>query len=126
MPENNEESPRANLDGLTGLFNRQHAVGVVTSLLEKRLAFARPVAVSLIDIDGFIRLNQRYGYEAGDAFLIGLSHRSEGVASGARSCAARWSLAAVASRLPFVQQIRSSSVYLVRLRWLSRGDGARR
>lgn len=60
-------------DELTGLFNRRH----LWTALEGELARARrrraPIAVLLFDIDHFKQLNDRWGHEAGDLVLQGIS-----------------------------------------------------
>jgi diguanylate cyclase (GGDEF)-like protein len=59
----------ASIDGLTGIFNRQHFM----KRAEEELAFARrhhqPLAVILIDIDHFKLVNDTYGHQMGDFVL---------------------------------------------------------
>ncbi|WP_157265249.1 GGDEF domain-containing protein [Azohydromonas aeria] len=61
-----EESLR---DPLTGLFNRRHLDGT----LEQELARARrggyPLALVMLDLDHFKRINDTYGHAGGDALL---------------------------------------------------------
>ncbi len=56
-------------DGLTGLCNRRH----VDERLAAEVAFARrhdaPLAIAMVDIDFFKRVNDTYGHPAGDAVL---------------------------------------------------------
>ncbi|MFI5915261.1 diguanylate cyclase domain-containing protein [Dactylosporangium sp. NPDC051541] len=66
---------RASHDGLTGLANR--------ALLRERIAAARPnaaagnrpVAMLLIDLDGFKQVNDAYGHNAGDFLLTVVAER---------------------------------------------------
>jgi len=59
-------------DGLTGLFNRRH----LDETLARELAQARqegyPLALVMIDVDHFKRLNDTYGHQAGDEVLVAL------------------------------------------------------
>ena len=67
--------PASNLDDLTGLPNR--------SMFSDRLQCAQAasrrrstsLAVVFIDLDGFKRINDTYGHEAGDFLLVSLSRR---------------------------------------------------
>lgn len=60
-------------DSLTGLFNR----GCMTELAAREMARARrhqrPLAVAMLDIDHFKRINDTYGHEAGDLVLKALA-----------------------------------------------------
>jgi diguanylate cyclase (GGDEF)-like protein len=65
---------RASHDGLTGLANR--------ALLRERIGAARanataglPVAMLLIDLDGFKQVNDAYGHAAGDHLLTVVAER---------------------------------------------------
>lgn len=64
---NNEERlfRLASLDALTNLSNR----AVSRRCLEETLAAETPVAVMLIDLDGFKEVNDTFGHAAGDAVL---------------------------------------------------------
>jgi two-component system cell cycle response regulator len=75
----------ASLDGLTGIFNRQHFL----KRAAEELAYARrhhqPLAVIMIDIDHFKLVNDTYGHQMGDfvlnrlASIINASKRPEDV-----------------------------------------------
>ena len=61
----------ASLDSLTGIFNRR----ILMDLADRAIATARrngrPLALLMIDLDEFKRVNDRYGHQAGDQVLIG-------------------------------------------------------
>ncbi len=64
---------RASTDALTSIFNRQHFI----SLALKEIAYARrhqqAVAIIMIDIDNFKRINDAYGRSGGDLVLAQLA-----------------------------------------------------
>lgn len=55
----------AQTDGLTGLANRRRFVGA----LADAVALPQPLALMMIDVDHFKRINDRFGHLAGDACL---------------------------------------------------------
>ncbi|WP_404802304.1 sensor domain-containing diguanylate cyclase [Brenneria izbisi] len=59
----------ATTDKLTGIMNRQAFDYFFTRLLAKRISHQRPIAIVLIDIDNFKRINDRYGHGVGDKVL---------------------------------------------------------
>lgn len=65
----------ADRDGLTGLYNRRR----MTELLEQLIADAAlqhySFAVLFIDLDGFKRINDRYGHALGDELLMTVAGR---------------------------------------------------
>ncbi|MEV6810594.1 EAL domain-containing protein [Micromonospora sp. NPDC051296] len=61
----------AYVDQLTGLPNRL----AFTRRLRSALRGAKPVAVLLLDLDGFKQVNDRFGHTTGDTLLSGLSRR---------------------------------------------------
>jgi len=69
----NELEQMAHYDALTGLPNRRlftsNFLEMVGSAREKRFALL------LIDVDKFKSINDRFGHDAGDAFLVEASHR---------------------------------------------------
>jgi diguanylate cyclase (GGDEF)-like protein len=69
VTQNEELRCKANIDGLTGLFNRN----AILDLLRRELAHAQregtPVAVLLADADHFKDVNDTYGHVIGDAAL---------------------------------------------------------
>ena len=56
----------AHTDPLTGLANRR--------AVEAQFAERRPVAVALVDLDHFKRINDRYGHDVGDAVIAAAGH----------------------------------------------------
>jgi diguanylate cyclase (GGDEF)-like protein len=60
-------------DSLTGLYNRHYMEEALAQGLAKSCRCDRVLAVVLIDIDNFKRLNDTYGHLAGDEILKGLA-----------------------------------------------------
>lgn len=57
-------------DGLTGLRNRRHIMATLDQEFARAGRTGRPVAVLMLDVDGFKQLNDRLGHLAGDEVLI--------------------------------------------------------
>jgi diguanylate cyclase (GGDEF)-like protein len=57
-------------DGLTGLRNRRHIMTTLDQEFARAGRTRRPVAVLMLDVDGFKQLNDRLGHQAGDEILI--------------------------------------------------------
>lgn len=69
---------RANEDALTGLANR-HALFKQTEVLIHNLERnGLPLAVALLDLDGFKGVNDRWGHNAGDQVIINFAKRLQG------------------------------------------------
>lgn len=64
-------SERAQLDGLTGLWNRSHLDERLDQLVSAAERNERPLSVALFDLDHFKSINDNYGHPAGDAALQG-------------------------------------------------------
>ena len=80
-------------DGLTGLLNRRAFEDMVQTLRDEQPAGA--IAIVLIDLDHFKRINDTYGHPAGDAVLravgeLANSSRRKGDAAAGKRIAARW------------------------------------
>ncbi len=58
-------------DSLTGAYNRRHGEELMAALLEGD----EPVALLMIDLDHFKRINDARGHRAGDEALVGFSKR---------------------------------------------------
>ena len=65
----------AHYDGLTGLPNRVLLADRLQQEMVQAQRRARPVAVVLLDLDGFKTINDRHGHAAGDQFLIAVAAR---------------------------------------------------
>ncbi len=64
----------ANRDGLTGIYNRRFAFEQLGAALVAAAAAGERVAVALIDVDFFKRVNDEHGHLVGDAVLRDVSH----------------------------------------------------
>ena len=60
-------------DPLTGIFNRRHFYQIAESELQRSCRYCRPLAVIMIDIDYFKRVNDNYGHAIGDQVLQALA-----------------------------------------------------
>ena len=70
----------ANTDTLTSLPNRRHFMHTLEEAMKrKRFALSRNVALYLIDLDRFKLVNDSFGHEAGDNFLIEVATRFNNV-----------------------------------------------
>ena len=63
------------LDALTGLPNRRFLLGELERLQALAQRSAARVLVAFIDLDGFKAINDTYGHDAGDAFLVEVGRR---------------------------------------------------
>jgi diguanylate cyclase (GGDEF)-like protein len=69
-------------DPLTGLFNRRYMVETLLRELGRARRASEPVAVVMMDVDHFKRLNDRYGHDVGDDVLVAVAGAlSQGVRS---------------------------------------------
>ena len=66
---NRRLSELSNLDELTGLFNRRQLVTELRKQLD-RVARGATCGVMMIDLDGFKRVNDQLGHDAGDLLLM--------------------------------------------------------
>ncbi len=60
----------ATTDPLTGAANRRHFMAVLDDELTRARRYGNPLAVAMLDIDHFKRLNDTYGHAAGDMALV--------------------------------------------------------
>jgi diguanylate cyclase (GGDEF)-like protein len=69
-------------DGLTGCFNRTHALGVIDTELRRARRSQTPVSLIMFDLDHFKDVNDRYGHLCGDAVLAAVGARMRDVLRG--------------------------------------------
>jgi len=69
----------AMFDPLTGLNNRRFLESQLVALIENSRARSSPLALLIVDIDHFKRVNDTYGHDAGDEVLKAFSHRLRAV-----------------------------------------------
>ena len=65
----------ATSDPLTGMSNRRHFEECSAQLIAARHASGQPVAVLMVDVDHFKRINDTYGHQAGDEVLKVVARR---------------------------------------------------
>jgi len=64
-------------DPLTNLYNRRYLASVLTDLLALARRTEQPLAVAMLDLDGFKRVNDEFGHPFGDHVLATLSRLLE-------------------------------------------------
>jgi two-component system cell cycle response regulator len=69
-------------DGLTGLHNRRFLTTHLEQALETARSEERSLAVLIVDVDHFKRVNDEHGHDAGDAVLRALAERLTGSVRG--------------------------------------------
>ncbi|KIC07935.1 diguanylate cyclase [Leisingera sp. ANG-M1] len=69
----------ANLDPMTGLYNRRYAKPFLDRVAHSASETGEKFAVMLADLDHFKRINDVYGHPAGDAVLIEAARRMQAV-----------------------------------------------
>jgi len=62
-------------DGLTGCFNRTHAIDSLDIELKRARRTKRPLSVLMFDLDAFKLINDRLGHLCGDAVLAAVGER---------------------------------------------------
>jgi PleD family two-component response regulator len=74
LAEMNEQlESMAMTDVLTGLPNRRHAMRILDAEWKKAMATGNALSCMMIDADGFKKINDTYGHDAGDTVLRTLS-----------------------------------------------------
>ncbi len=61
---------RANIDGLTGLYNRSYHDVILKELKNNAIRYKTPFSAIMIDLNGLKPVNDNYGHEAGDKLII--------------------------------------------------------
>ena len=69
-------------DGLTGCFNRTHALEVLDVELRRARRSHLPFCLIMFDLDHFKEVNDRYGHLCGDAVLAAVGNRMRDVLRG--------------------------------------------
>jgi diguanylate cyclase (GGDEF)-like protein len=70
---------QANRDFLTGAFNRRYFFDAGTAMLNANRRKGNPIAVVMVDIDHFKKVNDTYGHEVGDMVIkesVNILHKS--------------------------------------------------
>ena len=62
----------ATTDGLTSLFNKRAMLDAGAQKIAAAVRFGRPLALLVVDIDHFKRVNDTYGHDIGDVVIRGL------------------------------------------------------
>jgi diguanylate cyclase (GGDEF)-like protein len=57
-------------DGLTGINNRRRLLDLLDEEYKRAIRYQRPLALMLVDIDHFKKINDTYGHAAGDEALL--------------------------------------------------------
>ncbi|MEQ9207379.1 MAG: diguanylate cyclase [Phycisphaerales bacterium] len=65
---------RAQIDGLTGLYNRSHFDMRWKEVYESSIRHGKSLSLVMIDIDNFKSVNDTFGHPAGDAVISGMSN----------------------------------------------------
>jgi diguanylate cyclase (GGDEF)-like protein len=65
----------ATVDGLTGLYNRNHFFGEAERRVSASRELGRPAAAIMVDIDHFKRINDTYGHPVGDEVIRVVAQR---------------------------------------------------
>jgi len=69
---------RAQIDGLTGLYNRSHFDQRWKEEYERCVRHSKGLSIAMIDIDKFKSVNDSFGHPAGDAVISGIANLLQG------------------------------------------------
>ncbi len=78
-----ENARLANIDELTGLYNRRHLFELAAREFEATRRYSRNLTVMMMDIDHFKKFNDTYGHSVGDEILKLVA---KAIASNVRNC----------------------------------------
>ena len=76
----------ATTDFLTGLSNRRHFLGAAALVMESFRRYHRPLALLMLDIDHFKKINDTYGHATGDQVLVTVAETLGSVLRSADLC----------------------------------------
>ncbi|MEM1186188.1 MAG: diguanylate cyclase [Planctomycetota bacterium] len=79
-------SQRAQIDGLTGLWNRAHFDSRWQEFVSSATRHSRPLSLAVIDLDRFKSINDSFGHPAGDEVIQGLARLVGGTARSSDIC----------------------------------------
>jgi diguanylate cyclase (GGDEF)-like protein len=65
---------QANIDGLTGLYNRRWLDNALPRILTQMLNIAQTLCILIIDVDDFKQYNDLHGHQGGDIALIAMGN----------------------------------------------------
>jgi len=68
-----EYKKNAMIDGLTGLYNRRWLEEALPRFMGRYAKGSRPLAILMVDVDHFKRLNDGHGHPAGDLVLVAVA-----------------------------------------------------
>jgi diguanylate cyclase (GGDEF)-like protein len=77
----------AEIDGLTGLFNRRHFLDLANREWERCRRYNRPLSLIMIDIDLFKDINDRFGHDVGDRVIVQVANACHGRKRGSDAVA---------------------------------------
>ncbi len=77
------------VDPLTSLYNRRYFGEYAEKMFANKTFKERTVALSIVDIDHFKSINDRYGHESGDIVIKEVAQRLKSL-SGSRTLVSRW------------------------------------
>jgi diguanylate cyclase len=75
VADNEQLAEDASQDALTGLPNRRHLFLKLEQLIHSLDGDNQQLLVAFIDLDGFKKINDQHGHEAGDLFLVSIAQR---------------------------------------------------
>jgi diguanylate cyclase (GGDEF)-like protein len=62
------------IDPLTGLYSKRYIMGRLKEEFHRALRYELPLSFLMIDVDGFTRVNDNFGFQAGDYVLLKMAN----------------------------------------------------